>query len=64
MSESVLKHIERSEDEALQLNDIQTAIRLNWLRNAIGSGLDYDIAVYKYLEITINGGFKEGVRYF
>ena len=30
-----IKRLEKLEDRALELGDLQTAIRLNWLRNAV-----------------------------
>ena len=57
--EKLLEVIRQSEDQALDLGDLTTAINLNWLRNAIGSGTELDEAFYRFLNITYVGRLKD-----
>jgi hypothetical protein len=55
-SEILLSEIDTSEQQAMTLGDLKTAIRLNWLYNAIKfDGMEYDEACYRWQEITIGG---------
>jgi hypothetical protein len=54
-----LERIGRDEDKALSLGDLKTALRLNWLRNAVRfDGLDNDTAEFNRQCITFNGAFR------
>jgi len=52
--DKLLKRLQTLEDMALTMGDLDTAIKLNWLRNSIKfDGLDYDTACYKMQAITV-----------
>ena len=64
MGDKLMEHIMSCEDEALELNDLKTAIHLNWLRNAVLQGMDPEDAMYKWFQITRCGGFVDDEEYF
>lgn len=50
--------ISHYEDLALELNDLRTAMRLNWLRNSVRfDGLDPEHGCYVLLHIVLTGKF-------
>jgi hypothetical protein len=54
----LIDRIGEYEDKALACGDLQSAIRLNWLRNAVRfDGLSYDEGCYQLLALTIGGKF-------
>ena len=56
--DKTLDRIERLENKALELGDLKTAIKLNWLYNAVKfDGLDRWQAETLIQNIVINGGF-------
>ena len=55
MTESLVEIVGRSEEKALVLGDLKTAMRLNWLRNALSSGISTELAFYKFLDMTLEG---------
>lgn len=52
----MIEIIETYEAQALQLGDLDTAIRLNWLANSAKfDGICMDDVVERLLQMTING---------
>ena len=51
-------HIEQSQNLAMKINDLSTAIKLNWLKYSLDS-IDYDNAVKTYQNVMILGQLKE-----
>lgn len=48
-----------SEDQALELGDLKTAIKLNWLFNAMKSlTITFDDATQSYMTILLSGTYN------
>jgi hypothetical protein len=50
-------HIEQSQNLAMKINDLSTAIKLNWLKYSLDS-IDYDNVVETYQNVMILGKLK------
>ena len=59
-TQRMLKRIEEYEIQAMRWGDIKTAIKLNWIRNAVRFGdMNLESAAYQLMAVTIWGKFMK-----